>query len=586
MAIFLLKKMKNEKEHLIYTLQYIMKNMKWIKSRQKFLNEAKLRDVIFKKQAEKVKEMWGEKFLDYEEITPTDKIKQGKWKLSDEDKMRVLGKFFDADMNRVFEIFSSLPDKFAEILSKSINTELIRGGNKEKYEVVFKDFNIKSPSIGQIVSIFDNVFRKLSVNDTVATEMISRDENGRPLKDENNNMIKTAKEAGDPVFSNNLVNINSFLDDYNRCYPDNRVESGLFNNHNISSVRNLAMEDHNGDYKVDFDIFGKDIYLSISHNPKDILNMSISKFYSSCQHLYSGVYNSQVLGNVFDPNSIPAFLTFETPIYWRDEKISDQLPLSRMVIRNMEGFDNNGEPMLFHDRAYPDRMRDIFMEIVDKYSGNKHTEEAYHKRYLFTPDIDHDDDSSTIRDPYMDKLGIDRGKFIGVNTKRLYLSRISDWSKYKISPKAKIKELIVETTDLPENLLSMDINLDWIKFKFLKIKTLSNFDKIKSNAIGFDKCSFDGSILNTLKESNPGLNRLSITACDITNMNLSSLGELDELQLVYTLERGVKLQEAMNGVSTKKLVVSGDVVSDKDNKSYLGSLKSKGVKVEIVGPVI
>ena len=59
--------------------------MKWILDRNQFLNEAKLRDVIFSKQAKAVSETWGEKYLDYEEITPTDKIKQGKWKLSEED---------------------------------------------------------------------------------------------------------------------------------------------------------------------------------------------------------------------------------------------------------------------------------------------------------------------------------------------------------------------------------------------------------------------------------------------------------------------------------------------------------------------
>ena len=45
--------------------------MKWIKDRNKFLNEAKLRDVIFARQAKEVSRIWGEKFLDYEEVTPT-----------------------------------------------------------------------------------------------------------------------------------------------------------------------------------------------------------------------------------------------------------------------------------------------------------------------------------------------------------------------------------------------------------------------------------------------------------------------------------------------------------------------------------
>ena len=56
--------------------------MKWIKSRNQYINEAKLRDVILPRQAKEVSNVWGEKYLDYEEVTPTDKIIQGKWSAS------------------------------------------------------------------------------------------------------------------------------------------------------------------------------------------------------------------------------------------------------------------------------------------------------------------------------------------------------------------------------------------------------------------------------------------------------------------------------------------------------------------------
>ena len=52
--------------------------MKWIKSRSRFVNEARIGDVINPEQARRVKEKWGAKFLDYDEVEPTDKIKQGK----------------------------------------------------------------------------------------------------------------------------------------------------------------------------------------------------------------------------------------------------------------------------------------------------------------------------------------------------------------------------------------------------------------------------------------------------------------------------------------------------------------------------
>ena len=118
--------------------------MKWIKSRNKFLNEAKIRDVIFPRQAKAVASNWSEKFLDYEEVTPTTKIKQGKWKLSDEDKMDVLGKFFDCDMNVVYRVFTDLPDKLVEILALSIDDKLI---SEEKFELATKKINILTKQI-------------------------------------------------------------------------------------------------------------------------------------------------------------------------------------------------------------------------------------------------------------------------------------------------------------------------------------------------------------------------------------------------------------------------------------------------------
>lgn len=555
--------------------------MKWIKDREKFLNEAKLRDVIFQRQAKEVSRVWGEKFLDYEEVTATDKITQGKWKLSEEDKNKVLGRFFDADMEVVTRIFSSLPDRFADVLADSINIDLIKD---EKFKVISKDLNIKNPSIDQIVIIFDAIFRKIAVSETMATEIIQKGEDGRPLRDEAGNMIKVAKKKGELIYSNNLVNINTFVDDFNRCFPEEKVNIN-FEERNIQKLRSAASVDENHDYKVDFKIFDKDVYLSITHNPKDILNMSISKFYASCQHLYSGGYREQVLGNVFDPNSIPAFLTFETPIYWKDEIISEQLPLSRMVIRNIETFDAQSEAKIFFDRAYPDRMKDIFGEIVEKYSGMKETvQDRGGVTYVFTPDIDAED---KIREPYMDRLRIQRKPYIGKNTRTLYLNRMHDWSNVKIAPDAKIKELIIETTDIPEDLTKVPLNPDWVKFKYLTINTLSNFDKIKTDSIAFDKCKLDTSVLDDMNKSNPNIKKLQIVSCDLTGeLGFSQFQNLEELHIVYTLDTIEEIKDLTENLKIKKLVLSGDLIKDKEAKAQINQVRQRGIKVEIVGPVI
>ena len=554
--------------------------MKWIKTREQWLNEARIKDIILPKQAKAVAQQWGEKYLDYEEVDPTDKIKQGRWKLEEEDKLKVLSYFFDCNMENIMNSFTSIPDKFNHVLQESINLELLTDASK----MVMDNFNIQAPTVDQIVFIYEPVFRKLEIRETQASERIQKDENGRPIRDEEGNMIRVKKNAGDPVFSTNLININSFVDDYNRCYPDDRVSTTIFSSRDISQLRNLAKENHNSDYRYEYAIFGRDIYLQIDHNPSDILNMSISKFYSSCQHLYTGGYREQLLGNVFDPNSIPAFFVFDTPIFWNDEKISDKLPLSRMMIRNIESFDDQSEAKIYFDRAYPDRMKDIFDELVTKYSSNVENTSPSSSRYLFTPDIDPED---SIRAPYMDRMRLDQAQFIGKNTKSLYLSAVYDWSKIKISPKAKIKQLVIETTDIPENLTQIPLDLEWIKFKSLKIKTLSGFSNVKTDSIAFDKCKFDSKIFEEIVSVNPNIKKLQILSCDMTgDIDLSIFTELEELQILYTLDTFSDMKEGFSNLKVKKLVISGDLIVDKQTKEYLSELRRSGIKVEIVGPQI
>jgi len=560
--------------------------MKWIKNRKRFLNEAKIKDVILPRQAKEVKSAWSEKYLDYEEVEPTDKIKQGKWKLTEEDKIEVLSYFFGReddpiDMDEIFNAFKQLDDKFSNVLKDSIDIGSFRD-NKEKYEILLKEFNPKEPTIDQISIIYEPIFRKLNVNETKADELIKKDENGRPVKDEEGNMVKVKKEKGEPVYEKNLVNIKSFIDSYNRCYDDNQIDVDLFYSRNISNLVSLANENHNSSYKFDFEIFNKDLYLSIKHSAQDILNMSISKFYASCQHLYSGGYRSQLLGNVFDPNSIPAFLIFDTPIFWNDEKISDFLPLTRMMVRNLESFDDKNSSKIFFDRAYPDRMKTILNKIIEKYSGNIENA-AGGEKYMFTPDVDVDDSLST---PYMDRLGVDRLPYIGVNTKSLHINRNYNWTKVKISPKAKIKEIIIETNELPENLFTLNLNPDWIKFKFIKINDLTQFNSIETDSIAFDKCSLSTNIINNWPSSDK-IKKLQIVSCDVTGglVSLSNFTNLEELHLIYTLDDYQDVIEIIKDIKLNKLVISGDLMSG-EGKKYFNELKSKGIKIETVGPVI
>jgi hypothetical protein len=555
--------------------------MKFLSRRNQFLvEEAKIKDVILPRQAKEVESKWGSEYLEYEEIEPTDKIQQGVWKLDHDDKMAILSEFFNTDLKSMYKQFQALPDHFKTVLGDSIKTELFPPVDKDRYESILENFNIQFPSIDSITILAKPIFRKISVGETKATEVIARDENGVPLKDEDNKIIKRSKDADEVIFSKNLVNINTFVSDYNDCFPSTKVDADIFSSGYVRDVVNIAADDiSQGSYEVDYNPFSKDMYLYIKHNPKDILNMSISKYYSSCQHLYTGMYRGKVIGNVFDPNTVPAFVIFNTPIKWKDEVISEQLPLSRMMIRNLEAFDTN-DSKIFFDRCYPDRCKDSMDKIVEKHTQMTSTG-GRGDTYYFTPDLP-EDAAGNIDTPYMDRLGIDTKRYIGVNTKSITLTPNIDWSNVKVSPKAKLKEIIIQSSVLPSGLLDIPMKPDWIKFKFLRLKDLSVFKNLKSDSYAFDKCEFSGNVLSSLPED---VKKLQIISCDTSRLDLSKMVNIEELHLVYTLN-DEDFIPSIRGLKMKKLVISGDLLSLSENKSYINDLKKQGVKIEIVGPVL
>ena len=93
-------------------------------------------------------------------------------------------------------------------------------------------------------------------------------------------------------------------------------------------------------------------------------------------------------------------------------------------------------------------------------------------------------------------------------------------------------------------------------------------------------------MVEEIKESNPDIKKLSFISCDVPNLNLSLFKEIDELELVYTLDEGDKLESVMSGTKVKLLRVSGDVLSLKENKKFIQDLKRSGTKVEVIGLVI
>lgn len=558
--------------------------MKWIKNRKTFLQEAKIGDVILPPQKKEVIKTWGEKWLDMEEIIPTEHIKQGDWELEKEDKFKVLNALFGCDVEKAQEQYADLPEKFINMVQLSLehlkettstDSAILRA--KE----VLEELDLNNIGIDEMVALNGPVLRKLS-NETGKSEMIQKDENGRPVMGEDGRPVKIAKEVGEPVFEKNLINLESFRQEYNKYFD--KVERN-FNDNNLQRILNVIREDVNGDFKTSYKLFNQSVHLKISHNPKDILNMSISKFYTSCQHLYTGGYRTQLLANVFDPHSIPAFLIIKTPVYNNTEMISEQLPISRSMVRYLDGYDGDTEPQFFFDRVYPERLRDVMYEIITKYTGMQskgtHGNRGNVGSYTYAIDLPAQAQSE-LSPAYQDSLNTTKKRFIGVNTKRLSTS-MSMFKDAIISKNAKIEELIVDSPDVSEDLFKLPLNLNWIKFKFIDIKRMPDMSKFNCKSFAFDKCKFTNEELLKVIKDNPEINKLQLSSCEVADLNLNSV-DVEELQLVYTTEGS--LSQILGDAKFKKLVISGDLLSDKDNKEYINNLKRKGIKVETVGLVM
>jgi hypothetical protein len=560
--------------------------MKWIKTRKKYLNEAKIGDVILPTQKSEVKKTWGEKFLDMEEVIPTEHIKQGDWELSEDDKFKVLDVLFGTDVKSAQDQYKDLPAKFIEIVQLSLSyladTDISRSNEDiKRAKEVLGELDLSDIGIDEMVALNYPVLRKLS-NETGKAEMIQKDESGRPVIGEDGRPVKVAKEIGDPIFEKNFINLESFRVEYNKYYD--KVERD-FNSRSLQAIINVVKQDINSEYKTSYKIFNRPIHLKISHNPKDILNMSISKFYTSCQHLYSGGYRSQLLGNVFDPNSIPAYLIVKTPVFNGETLISEQLPIARSMVRYLDGFSKTDAPAFFFDRTYPDRLREVMYEIITKYSGMVSTGTQAKRgpvdKYVYAPDLPAQS-AKDISTPYQDSLGIEQKTYVGVNTKRLSTS-MSGFKNMIISKQARVEELIVDSPDVPEALFALPLKLNWIKFKFIDIKKMPKMEKFDCKSFAFDKCRFTNADLANVVAANPEMQKLQLTSCEVEDLNLSGLS-VEELQLIYTTTQ--PLSQVLGDVKVKKLVISGDLLSDKENKDFVIGLKKSGVKVETVGLVI
>jgi hypothetical protein len=565
---------------------------KHIRTRKEFLTEAKLKDVLLPHHVKVVADRWGAEFLEYEEVEPTSNIIQGEWKLSEEDKMRCISTFFKIkDLDEMYSMFTELPDDLIELLEMSLVREKVNIPGI--HPQTFKEINFRKPNFEQIAAMYEKVFRDLSVSETLSDTILVKDSSGRPIKDENGAFVKEKKEPGSFVLSNNIVSIVSLVDNYLfvRKNQGNAMEFHIsILSGDLASIKNRlsegraekSPESKMGGYRTEFDIFKNDLYLNITHNPKNLLNMSMSKFFSSCMHLYHGDNMNQVLSNVFDVNSVPAFLLFKTPLYDKDNNLlSEHIPLSRMVIRNIENEEDDVK--LFFDKCYPEVMSEVMGDMIEEYSGNEENISQHQiDAYVYAPDVP-EKSLGKLEQPYMDILTSKTKPIIGRNTKVLYLNNIYDWSRVRIPKDNKLETVVVETTVLPTNFTRLGLELRTLQIKNLFVEDIKTLN-VRPERIIFDKCILDDDVIPDCVDK-LGVKVIHFESCDMDRVNFGEVKELDELGLIYTLESPSELKKYTNEFKFKKLVVSGELL-DEDNRELVKELRQKNIRVEIVGPMV
>ena len=554
--------------------------MKWIKRRKDFLSEAKIGEVISKKQAEVVAKRWGKKYLDYEQIEPNPEIKsiQGTWKLTPEQKYQVLDLFFRTDVRKAEQTFENLPAEFVRQVSAGLN-HVVESEDGREVEIIaelMKDgIDFGNIGIDEIAALTYNVLPRIDVKTTVSNKRMVRDEDGIPIKGEDGQFQFEEKQVGEFEYYSGVYNLNSFAKDYDECMKklgrEDQIVNRNFSSVEIGSIKNMLALDVKG-HQADIKVFHKDAYVSILHDPQDILNISVSKFYASCQEFYGGSQVRSLLSNVFDPNSAPAFIYLDSPVYNNEgERIADKLPLARFFIRTIEmPSETKG---LFFDRVYPQRMAEFenegIYEIVETVAGitkllDVNDEDAKAAVYVYSPDISHDDSLDT---SYQDTIrNIRHKKAIGINCRFLDITAGSDWSDVIVRENNKIETMVISTPNVPPNLFDLNYNLEKLTIVNIDISEMPDLAKFGTGNITLNDCRTSMSALREgLKDVE--LKRLALRNCDVEGMSFEGM-TMDELALESDTD-GRGLAEVIGDARINKLTISDHLLMDQENADFL-----------------
>ncbi len=275
-----------------------------------YLEEARLRDEIpdYMQDIVRKNNSKGEEYLDMEVPEHTDAIPTVKIAINDSSLRNSIVKELEGGFRN-------------DILHQMAKSELFKNFDRNP-----KFYNVLCTSLGI-------PYLKISKNELDKYRLLYLKE--FKLLDTKENDIEK------PKFGNNKSSILKFIENYNRTFPENSVNLDIEKDKNFLGLRDPIVN-----YEKNIDsIASGGLYLFITDKPDDKLRIAISKFYDSCQNMYTGSYREKLLANVFDPNSKVAYLIFDVP--FRDN-MGNQVkytPVARTMIRYSDG-------RIMFDRVY------------------------------------------------------------------------------------------------------------------------------------------------------------------------------------------------------------------------------------------
>jgi hypothetical protein len=540
--------------------------------KRKYIDEAKFRDVVPQYMQKAVKH--GDKALDLEVPEKNPIIPNIKKEITDQKLLSVI----------------------KEQIIKQNSKNIIKQLRKTKFA--------KSELVDYLTKI--NVLKNINHNVSDEDDYLMVDEIRKILSKEYY-LIKNFQTL---EISNNKTSLYNFLthcekNNFNLSYTSQDLKSEEKTiNGIINGITNLTLIVNNNKLKK--------AYIYISDKPIDVLNMSVSCFFNSCQNLYNGSHNQKLLNNVFDKNMKVCYMIYDEPFIDQAGNKVNYTPLSRNIIRYIETlYKEKGE--FYLDRTYGVLDSDLIKNYINNNLGFKvttNTTETYHgtavkglslpyldnglKAKFLTPD-GLEVESETFEEALADFLGV---KIVDEPEPNVYID--NDGDKYEVYEHDSLYDSFYRDNfgsyydDFAENKKYINQFLDKLEWNEDNINDNFDSDEIRQYIIDNLEYSFNDLNLFTDIFYNEKIFNINGIIKNLYNGNRQNfINDLKKYTEFLELDRNIFPFEYLNYYQSKpyklyellnRHYLNYSNNNEKENEFYLNQKENMFYEIRLPGP--